>query len=142
MVAMNVVYALAAYPAGVLSDRLGRSGLLVSGFLVLIAADLVLGYVDSIAGVLTGAGLWGLHMGLTQGVLSSLVADTAPSKLRATGFGLFNVAGGLALFAASAIAGLLWQTMGPAATFLAGAGFAAVALAAFLALDGKIAPTQ
>ena len=128
MVVMSAVYSLSSYPAGMVSDRFGRRGLLFSGLAVLIAADLVLALGGSIATALVGVGLWGLHMGLTQGVLSSLVADTAPVHLRGTAFGMFNLVSGAALLAASLVAGLLWDTYGPAVTFLAGAGFAVISI--------------
>ena len=128
MVVMNVVYALAAYPAGVLSDRLGRGGLLAVGMMCLIVADLILALGPTITLVMLGVAFWGLHMALTQGLFASLVADTAPADLRGTAFGVFNFAGGIAMLVASALAGGLWDAYGPAATFLAGAGFAAVAV--------------
>jgi MFS family permease len=128
MVIMNVVYALAAYPAGVLSDRLGRGGLLMVGMLCLIVADLVLAFGATIAFVIAGVVCWGLHMGLTQGLFASLVADTVPAELRGTAFGAFNFAGGIAMLIASVLAGALWGAYGPAATFLAGCGFSTVAL--------------
>nr|WP_208073913.1 MFS transporter [Bradyrhizobium barranii] len=128
LVLMNVVYALSAYPAGVLSDRINRTGLLALGLVFLAAADLALGVV-----------LWGLHMGLTQGLLSALVADAAPPNLRGTAFGYFNLFTGLALLAASVIAGALWDAYGPAGTFLAGLGFALVALAGLLAVGNGLA---
>jgi MFS family permease len=131
MVVMSVVYSLSSYPAGVLSDRYGRPGLLAAGIAVLIAADLVLAIATSIAAVMAGVALWGLHMGLTQGILATLVADTAPEDLRGTGFGAFNLVSGAALLLASVIAGVLWEWAGAQATFLAGAGFAAAALAGF-----------
>jgi MFS family permease len=129
LVAMNVVYALAAYPAGVLSDRVGRTAVLAGGIMLLVAADLVLAALPSISGVALGVVLWGLHMGLTQGLLATLVADTAPAELRGTAYGFFNLAGGVAMLAASVIAGGLWDIAGPQGTFLAGAGFALAALA-------------
>lgn len=129
LVVMNIVYALSAYPAGALSDRLGRSGVLLAGIAALIVADLVLAFAAHVAVVLIGVALWGLHMGMTQGLLATLVADTAPANLRGTAFGIFNFASGLALLAASVIAGWLWDLSGPAATFLAGAAVSAVALA-------------
>ena len=129
LVAMNVVYALAAYPAGVLSDRVGRTAVLAGGIMLLVAADLVLAVLPSISGVALGVVLWGLHMGLTQGLLATLVADTAPAELRGTAYGFFNLAGGVAMLAASVIAGGLWDIAGPQGTFLAGAGFALAALA-------------
>jgi MFS family permease len=128
LVVMNIVYALAAYPAGAASDQFGRRGLLVVGVLMLIAADLVLAFAGNIALVLAGVAFWGLHMGLTQGLLATLVADTAPERLRGTAFGLFNLASGLAMLAASVMAGALWDGFGPAATFLVGAGLTALAL--------------
>jgi len=128
MVVMSLVYSLASYPAGALSDRVGRRGLLVAGLLVLIVADLVLAFGHSIMSMMIGVSLWGLHMGLTQGGLSTMVADTAPRALRGTAFGLFNLASGLALLVGSVLAGVLWDVSGPAATFLAGAGFAILTL--------------
>jgi MFS family permease len=128
LVVMNLVYALAAYPAGALSDRLGRRGVFVAGIALLIAADLALASAASLAAVAAGLVFWGLHLGFTQGLLSTLVADTAPAELRGTGFGALNLVTGLAALAASLMAGALWDAIGPAATFMAGAGLAAVSL--------------
>lgn len=128
MLVMNVVYALAAWPSGVLSDKLGRYGLLTTGFLVLVLADLTLAFGSNILAVCIGAALWGLHMGMTQGLLASLVADTAPADLRGTAFGMFNLITGIATLLASIIAGALWDFIGPTGTFIAGAVFAAIAL--------------
>jgi MFS family permease len=128
LVVMNVVYALAAYPAGVLSDRFNRLTMLMIGFVLLIAADAVLAFSGGLAGVTVGVALWGLHMGFTQGLLATLIADTAPPELRGTAYGVFNLLGGLALLVASVLAGALWDSFGAKATFLAGAGFTAVAL--------------
>jgi MFS family permease len=137
LVLMNVVYAAAAYPAGVMSDRMNRAAVLATGIALLIAADLALALLPSIGGVALGVVLWGLHMGLTQGLLSALVADTSPAELRGTAYGFFNLLGGLAMLAASVIAGALWDSAGPQGTFLAGAGFALVALAGLLAVHGR-----
>jgi len=139
MVVMNVVYALAAYPAGILSDKIGRVSILVIGIFFLIAADLALGFAGGIAGVTAGVVLWGLHMGFTQGLLAALVADQAPPELRGTAFGMFNLLGGFALLAASIIAGALWDVAGPQGTFLAGAAFTALALLALLAVRHRLA---
>jgi MFS family permease len=138
LVLMNVVYAVAAYPAGALSDRMSRVPLLASGILLLIAADLALALLPSIGGVALGVILWGLHMGLTQGLLATLVADTSPAELRGTAYGFFNLSGGLAMLTASVIAGVLWDIAGPQGTFLAGAGLAITALAGLLAVQGKL----
>ncbi len=132
MVVMNVVYAAFAYPAGVLADRVHSRVLLVAGLGVLIVADGVLAVAASPVLAFIGAGLWGLHMALTQGLLSKLVADAAPDELRGTAFGLFNLVSGGAVLLASVIAGGLWSAFGPSATFLAGAGFAAIAAAGLL----------
>lgn len=130
MVVMNIVYTFSAWPAGALSDRIGRYGMLTAGFALLIVADLVLALGHSVLTVMIGVALWGLHMGLTQGLLAALVADTAPAELRGTGFGMFNLVSGVAMLAASIVAGALWDAVGPSGTFLAGAAFTAVALAA------------
>ncbi|MBR0676564.1 MFS transporter [Roseomonas alkaliterrae] len=134
MVLMSVVYAASAYPAGVLADRMDHRRLLLIGLGVLVVADLVLALAPGLAGVAAGVALWGLHMGLTQGLLAAMVADTAPAELRGTAFGVFNLVGGVALLAASVLAGLLWDLAGPAGTFLAGAGFAFLAIVAMWTL--------
>jgi len=140
MVAMTVVYAACALPAGLLPDRGHAKALLSAGAAALIASDLVLALAANTAGVLVGAGLWGLHMALTQGLLAALVAATAPPDLRGTAFGVFGLACGVALLVASALAGYLWQAIGPSATFIAGATFAGIAWMA-LALQLRDIPT-
>lgn len=139
LVLMNVVYALAAYPAGALSDSANRMTVLSLGLGILIAADLVLAAAGGLVGVAVGVALWGLHMGFTQGLLATLVADTAPEELRGTAYGIFNLLSGLALLVASILAGALWDRIGPEATFLTGAGFTALALIG-LAATRRIAP--
>ena len=138
LVLMNITYALSAFPAGVLSDRINRSGLLAVGLVFLAGADLALALLPSLAGLALGVVLWGLHMGLTQGLLSALVADTAPPNLRGTAFGYFNLFTGLASLAASVIAGGLWDAYGPTGTFFAGLGFALVALVGLLAIGNGL----
>ena len=129
---MSLVYAASAYPAGRLQDRIGARPLLLCGLLVLIAADLVLAFGSTLVAIFLGIGMWGLHMGLTQGVLAALISATAPDRLRGTGFGLFGLITGLASLLASVLAGLLWDRIGAQATFLAGAAFAAASFGAFL----------
>jgi MFS family permease len=126
MVVMNVVYAGVAYPAGIAADRFSRRTLLVIGLAVLVLADVVLAAATNPSLVFVGTTCWGLHMGLTQGLLSKLVADTAPATLRGTAFGIFNIVSGGALLLASVIAGALWSALSPSATFLAGGLFATV----------------
>jgi MFS family permease len=135
LVVMNLVYSAVAYPAGIASDRIGTRALLLAGLAVLGAADLLLALVPGLAAAFAGIALWGLHMGLSQGLLSRLVADRSPAPLRGSAFGLFNLATGLAMLAASVTAGLLWDGFGPAATFLAGAGFAVAAMVAISSLS-------
>lgn len=127
MVAMNVTYAAAAYPAGRAADHTRPRSLLLAGLVVLMLADLLLARASSPALVFAGAVLWGLHMGMTQGLFSKMVADSSGDALRGSAFGIYNLLNGLALLLASGLAGLLWQQAGPAATFLAGFGFAALA---------------
>ena len=128
LVAMNVIYALAAYPAGVLSDRRNRLSILAAGLVLLIGADAALARADGLGLVAAGVALWGLHMGLTQGLLATLVADVAAPELRGTAFGVFNLVGGVATLAASLLAGAMWDRFGAGATFWVGAGIAGAAL--------------
>jgi MFS family permease len=134
LVLMNFVYAFAAYPAGALSDRASRITILGVGCGFLVAADLVLAFTKGIEGVAVGVALWGLHMGFTQGLLATLVADTAPPELRGTAYGVFNLLCGLALLIASVLAGALWESVGFQSTFLAGAMFTALALVGLAAI--------
>ena len=128
LVVMSLAYSLTSYPVGVLSDRVGRRGLLLLGLAVLICADVVLAFATSLVPVFIGVALWGLHMGLTQGILSALVADTAPVELRGTAFGIFSLVSGVVLLIASVLAGVLWDVAGSQATFMVGAVFTALAL--------------
>jgi MFS family permease len=129
MVAMNVIYALSAYPFGRLSDKMNHRTLLALGLIVLILADLVLASSSHWGVVLAGVALWGLHMGITQGLLAAMVAHAAPADLRGTAYGFFNLVSGIAMLLASALAGLLWDRLGASFTFFAGAGFCVAALA-------------
>jgi len=138
MVAMNLVYAVTAYPFGRLADRVSHSKLLGCGLLMLIAADVVLAVAGHWSIVIVGVGLWGMHMGMTQGLLAAMVADHAPEDLRGTGYGFFNLACGVAMLAASVVAGLLWDQWGPSATFWAGAVFCSVTIVGlFISMVGR-----
>ena len=128
MVAMNLVYAASAYPFGKLSDKMSHAKLLALGLVVLIAADLVLAINDHWSVVLIGVALWGIHMGMTQGLLATMVANTAPTDLRGTAYGFFNLMSGFAMLIASVFAGLLWDRFGASFTFYAGAVFCVLAL--------------
>jgi MFS family permease len=138
LVVMSLVYSLSAYPIGILSDRMNRVTILALGLLLLIVADLVLAFASTILGVGIGVALWGLHMGFTQGLLSTLIAETAPAELRGTAFGMFNLVTGVALLAASVTAGALWDIAGPRQTFLAGAGFALLATLGLLLVRNRL----
>lgn len=134
MVAMSAVYSVTAYPFGKLSDRVDHGKLLAAGLVVLIAADLVLATSGHWSVVLAGVALWGVHMGMTQGLLATMVADTTPADLRGTGFGFFNLVSGVAMLLASLIAGWLWDRLGAGATFHVGAAWCVLALAGLLVL--------
>lgn len=138
---MNLVYAVSAYPAGWLSDRMERRRLLAAGLAVLVVSDLLLAASDHLLVVFAAIAIWGLHMGLTQGLLSAMVADTSPPTLRGTAFGLFHFVGGVATLAANLVAGALWNGCGAPFTFAAGAVFSAVAMAGLLAWRGKARPS-
>ena len=137
LIVMNVVYAASAYPFGKMSDNGSRKKLFAWGIVLLVVADLILATAVNVWMVFLGAAVWGLHMGATQGLLSTLVADAAPADLRGTAFGVFNLASGLALLAASVIAGGLWALVGPAMTFYAGALFSSAALAVLFINAGR-----
>lgn len=130
LIGMNVIYAVSAYPFGKLSDSMSHSKLLAWGLVVLIAADAVLAYSNQWGWVWAGISLWGLHMGMTQGLLATMVADTAPADLRGTAYGFFNLMSGIAMLVASALAGLLWDRFGAPFTFIAGGLFCALTLVA------------
>ncbi|WP_260514722.1 MFS transporter [Serratia fonticola] len=121
MVAMNLLYAVSAYPFGKLSDRMSHSNMLQAGLLVLIVADIVLAVSTHWLGIVFGVALWGIHLGMTQGLLAAMIANSAPADLRGTAFGMFNLMSGVALLIASLGAGILWETSGAASTFYAGA---------------------
>jgi len=139
LVVMNVVYALTAYPAGRLADRMSHQALLIAGLAVLIVADVALAHAQGLGVVAAGVVLWGLHMGLTQGLLATMVADTAPAALRGAAFGFFNLISGIAMLIASVLAGFLWDELGAATTFYAGAVISTVALVLLVARNGKSA---
>lgn len=125
---MSIVYALSAYPFGKISDQVGRMSLLIFSLILLIISNAILGLAENVVMVLVGVVFWGLHLGASQGVLSALIADTAPASLRATGFGLFSLSSGIAILLASLIAGGLWVSLGAPSTFLAGGVFAIICL--------------
>ena len=137
MVVMNLIYAASAYPFGRLSDRMHHSTLLTLGLLVLLAADLVLASSDHWGSVMAGVAIWGIHMGMTQGLLATMVAETAPTDLRGTAFGFFNLMSGLTMLVASVLAGFFWDRFGAEFTFYAGAVFCLGALSALAARSAK-----
>ncbi len=132
LVAMNIVYALSAFPVGWLSDRVQRELMIIVGFLLLVLADLFLGFGENLTHVFLGIMLWGLHMGFTQGVLASLVADHSPTAFRGTAYGLFNLVSAVALLLASGIAGILWDQFGPQQTFVTSAAIAFLGFIVFI----------
>ncbi|MCJ0825239.1 MFS transporter [Luteimonas sp. 50] len=138
LVVMSVVYALSAYPAGKLSDRMPRQRVLALGMAMLVLADVALALARGELLLFIGIALWGLHMGLSQGILATLIADRVPAAYRATAFGMFNLVSGLALLLASGAAGMLWERYDPAAAFWAGALVAAVAALLCLPTRGAL----
>jgi MFS family permease len=140
MVTMNIVYSLSAYPFGKLADTMSHKRLLIAGVVVLIVSDLVLAHGSHWSIVLLGVALWGLHMGMTQGLLATMVSHTAPAQLRGTAFGFFNLLGGVVTLLSSVIAGELWDKIGATATFYAGAVFCLATIALLVA--GKAPDTR
>ncbi|WP_256752935.1 MFS transporter [Mesorhizobium sp. Mes31] len=138
LVIMSLAYSLSAYPIGMLSDRVNRLTLLAIGLVLLLLADIVLAFAADIVWIGIGVLLWGLHMGFTQGLLATLIAETAPAELRGTAFGMFNLMTGTALLVASVVAGALWDLTGPQGTFLAGATFTVLTLAGLFVIRGRL----
>jgi MFS family permease len=132
LVVMSIVYAIAAYPAGILSDRTKRSNILVIGIGFLMAADLVLGYASNLWMLALGVSLWGLHMGFSQGLLASMISDISPEPLRATAYGVYSFCTGIAMLLSSIIAGIIWDGFGSSATFFSGAALASASMLAYL----------
>jgi len=128
LIVMNVVYASCAYPLGALADKMPHKTLLALGILPLIGADLLLAHSAQLPWLAGGLVLWGIHMAATQGLLAAMIADTAPESLRGTAFGIFNLASGIAMLVASALAGVLWDQFGSSITFYAGAAFAGLSI--------------
>lgn len=141
LVVMNIVYALGAYPAGIASDKYPAHMLLGWRLAFLILADLSLALWSGLLGAFTGIALWGLHMDLTQGLIAKLISDGAPVELRGSAYGLFNLATGLTMLLASLLAGLLWNSFGAGATFLAGAGFAFIAFVGLFIARSRLSAT-
>lgn len=133
LVLMNAVFALTAYPMGRLADRVNPTALLAAGLGVLVAADVLLALSPALPATAVGVMLWGLHMGMTQGVLAALIAANAPGGLRGTAFGLFYLVSGGAMLVASVLAGALWDAYGAPMTFFAGAAITVAAFGLFLA---------
>jgi MFS family permease len=125
----NLAYVALAYPAGALSDRMSPRTILLAGMAVLVAGNVVLAETAGFAGLVVGTALWGVHMALTQGIFSRMIADSAREELRATSFGAFWFVSGIGGLLASLGAGWLWDRQGASATFLTSAGIAAVAIA-------------
>jgi MFS family permease len=138
LVIMSVVYTLSAWPVGVLSDRWSRRSLFALGMLVLILADGMLAMAQGPLGVFIGAGLWGLHLGMNQGLLSAMIADTTPVAWRGTGFGVFSLISGIALLIASVAAGAIWDQFGSQTTFVVGGIFALLSVFALPLLSNGI----
>lgn len=132
LIVMNIVYSLSSYPVGYLSDRIRREWFLFAGLFTLCLAETILGVGGGLGMVFVGIGLWGLQLGLTQGILAALVADHCAPQFRGTAYGIFNLFSALALLLASVIAGILWDLIGPQATFFTGAGFSLISFLAFI----------
>jgi MFS family permease len=128
-VIMNSVYAATAYPVGNLSDRIDRRMLLAAGIVVLILSDMMLAMASGPWVGLFGVLLWGLHFGMTQGVLATLVVDSAPESLRGTAFGVFSLLSGFALVASGALGGMVWDIWGPSTLFWLATAAATLSLA-------------
>jgi MFS family permease len=141
LVIMALSYTLTAYPAGRVSDRLDRRSILAFGMLMLVLGDVVLACATTPTVVMIGVAIWGVHMGASQGVLAALITDVTAPEHRGTAFGVFGLISGIAVLIASAVAGVLWDQVSPAATFWVGAGLALTTTASLLLLPRKAEPS-
>jgi MFS family permease len=137
LVIFNIGFLALAYPAGALSDQASPRLILLGGMALLVIADLILAFAAGLPLLILGVLLWGAHMALTQGIFARMIADSAPEHMRATSFGAFYFASGIATLLANLAAGLLWDRDGSQATFIAGAGAAAVAMMMLTLLPTK-----
>jgi len=133
IVAFNATNAIVAWPAGALSDRIGRRALVASAWLIYAACYAGFAMATSAVWVLPLWVAYGTYYALSEGVGKALVADLAPSELRATGFGIFNAVQGAMILPASVIAGVLWSAIAPPAPFWFGAVCSASAVILLLA---------
>ncbi len=134
MIVMNFSYMLSAYPLGLLSDRMGRKQLLVVAFWLFSLVYLGFAWVQQPQQIWGLFALYGVYLGMSQGILLALVADVTPSELRGTGFGVINLVIGIILLPANLLAGFVWETANPQIPFLLGS-FLAI-LASFILLLG------
>jgi MFS family permease len=131
LVVMNLVSVPLTPIAGIWSDRVGRNRVIGLGFLLLIASHMAMALATGPMLVWIGAGIWGVHLALTQGIFSALVADHAPAHLRGTAFGVFNLAAGIAIFVGSAAMGFAWDQLGAGTAFALAAAVNALGLVLF-----------
>lgn len=134
LVAFNLVYALISTPAGVLSDKVGRKGVIALGWSIYALVYLGFALASDLWQVWLLFVIYGIYYGMTEGVARALVADVVPMGKRGTAFGVYNAAVGVTALPASIIAGWLWQAVSPAAPFYFGALLAGGATVALLAL--------
>ncbi len=135
--AFNVAYVLVSIPAGVLADRLGKPPvIIIAGFMLFAMVYAGFAVATNLWAMLGLFILYGVYMGLTEGVQRAYLATLVPEGRMATGFGLYHMIVGLAILPASLIAGMLWDHIGPAAPFWFGAGTAFLASLAFLTITG------
>jgi len=128
VVLMNIAFSLSSYPFGKLADKLNPMKLLALGMVLLALANLLFAYAANYRILAAGIVLFGMHLGATQGIFSTIISEIAPSEVRATAFGIFNFFSGLALLASGLVAGSLWEYMGAQYCFGGGVVFALITL--------------
>jgi len=130
----NAVYAAASYPAGVISDRVGRKRVMVAGLAIFAAVYAGFGFAGKAGWIWPLFAVYGLYQGLTDGTSRALVVELVSAEHRGTALGVYSMTTGLAALPASVIAGILWQRLGPGAPFLYGGAMAALACAGLVLL--------
>lgn len=129
----NLVYSISAIPAGIAADRFGKKRVILAGFILFAAAYYGFAVAADSTFIWPLFALYGIFMGLTEGIQKAFLSTIIPGDFKATAFGVYNMAVGIAVFPASLVGGWLWDKVSPSATFYYGTITALLSAALFIA---------